>query len=62
MKANPFEMIVAHFGSVQAAALALGCTTQAVYNWKRGVPRMRALQVEAMTQGRLKAVDLVRAA
>lgn len=62
MKKTAFDIIVAHFGSVAETAQALGCTTQAVYYWRTRIPRGRALQIEAITRGKLKAVDLVRAA
>lgn len=43
-----------YFGSIRAAAEALGMTTQALYAWGDEVPRTRQSHVEAATKGRIK--------
>lgn len=47
--------VVAHFGSIQAVADALGIKYQSVYGWSdNGVPLGRQWQLQAMTKGKLK--------
>lgn len=43
-----------YFGSIRAAADALGMTTQALYSWGEDVPRTRQAHVESATKGRVK--------
>ena len=45
-----------HYGSIPAAARALGLVRQAVYQWRRtGIPALRQLQIEIATSGELRA-------
>lgn len=54
--------IYEHFGSKSALARALGVDRAAVTQWAReGVPPLRAIQIEAMTHGLFKAVDIIGA-
>lgn len=57
-----YQRLIAHFGGSQAAAAdALGVKPQVVANWKRrGVPVERALEIEAVTKGRITATDVLR--
>lgn len=57
---NKFTVIIEHFGGVQATASALGIDRQAVYKWKwnNAIPRLRAFEIERLTNGKLKADDL----
>ena len=43
-----------YFGSIRAAADALGMTTQALYAWGEEVPGTRQSHVQAATKGRIK--------
>lgn len=43
-----------YFGSIRAAADALGMTTQALYAWGEEVPSTRQAHVQAATKGRIK--------
>lgn len=47
--------VIAHFGSVSAAAEALGITTQAISMWPKTVPMGRQYQLEKITAGKLRA-------
>ena len=49
------KQAIAHFKTVRALADALGITTQAVRQWPRDVPELRALQLEKLTKGKLAA-------
>ena len=46
---------IEHFGSVQKVAAALGIFRSAVYQWGPNVPPRRALELEKLTKGKLKA-------
>ena len=46
--------VIDHFGSIQAAANALGITKSAVSQWKAKVPRGAAYIAQAITDGALK--------
>lgn len=48
--------VIAHFGSVSAAADALGITSQAISMWPDAVPMGRQYQLEKITNGKLQAV------
>ncbi|MBE0434701.1 MAG: helix-turn-helix domain-containing protein [Methylomicrobium sp.] len=52
--------LIDYFGSVRFTALELGVSTSAVYEWEhgKGMPPGRAIQIEAITGGEFKAVDL----
>jgi hypothetical protein len=43
------------YGSVANLAAALKCSTSAIYQWGDDVPRTSALELEKMTDGKLKA-------
>jgi DNA-binding transcriptional regulator YdaS (Cro superfamily) len=55
------EKIIEWFGSQRALAAALGVTDGAVSQWVADgqLPPYRALQIERLTNGELKAVDYV---
>jgi len=56
-----FERAVRHFGSQAALARAVGITPQSVNQYKRvGFSAETALRIERLTEGRLRALDLVR--
>jgi len=52
---------VDHFGSQAEMAKVLGVSRAAVSHWLRAeaFPPARAIQIEAMTKGAIKALDLV---
>lgn len=56
-----FENVIKHFGNQSKLALALGVTRQAVALWKAdgSIPPGNAVQIERLTKGEFKAVDLV---
>ena len=54
-----FQELFDYFGSANRFAGALDVTTQAVVHWqKRGIPARVAIQIEQITGGRFKAIDL----
>ena len=56
-----FEDLFNHFGSQNKMAGKLNVTTQAISQWVRDgkVPPARAIEIECLTQGKFKAVNLV---
>lgn len=46
---------IEHFGSEAALARALGIKQQSVQDWGEVVPKLRQLQIEKLTDGKLKA-------
>ncbi len=46
---------IAHFGSRQALADALGITREATYVWRDDVPYLRQCQLQIITAGKLVA-------
>lgn len=56
------QQAIAHFGTKAALARALGIKRQAITTWGKTVPLLRALQLEKITEGKLKAPPVVRAA
>lgn len=56
-----FEQVIEHFGNQSKLALALGVTRQAVALWKieGSIPPGNAVQIERLTEGKFKAIDLV---
>ena len=54
--------ILKHFGgSHEAMAVALGVTRAAVTQWFLGcIPSYRALQIELITDGKFKAVEIYK--
>ena len=58
---NPFEKLVAHFGSQAATASALNVKQGSVSGWVRGVHGCSAevaLRAEVLTCGEVKASEL----
>lgn len=53
--------VVDHFGSVQKVADVLGIFRSAIYQWGEDVPPRRALEIEKLTRGKLKAPPVVSA-
>jgi hypothetical protein len=50
------EDLVAHYGSANQAARALGYSKQAVSHWKRsGIPFDAQFRIQLKTKGKLKA-------
>ena len=49
---------IKHYETVEALAAVLGITTNAVYQWGDKVPRLRALEIEKETDGKLKAQNV----
>jgi DNA-binding transcriptional regulator YdaS (Cro superfamily) len=58
---NTLKILIEHFGSQNKLAIALGVTKEAVSQWfKAGeIPPARAIQIEKLTDGKIKAIDLV---
>lgn len=50
---NFYESLIVHFGGMHEAAKALGCTYQALNNWKfrGGVPLAAVKKIEEITGG-----------
>jgi DNA-binding transcriptional regulator YdaS (Cro superfamily) len=61
MIVEKLERLREHFGSYTKIALALDITPQAINEWKvRGkIPPVSALKVERITEGKIKAIELV---
>lgn len=54
-----YNEIISHFGSHANLARALGVTRVAVTLWRTdGIPAQRAIQIERVTGGKFKAVDI----
>lgn len=55
-----YDDVIAHFGSQQAAADALDISQPSISDWKRSerIPHIRQLQIEHVTDGKLKADEL----
>lgn len=54
-----YDQLIEHFGTQTAAAAALGVNQASVSDWKRnGIPHIRQLHVEHVTDGDLKADPL----
>lgn len=49
------EQVVAHFGTQEKAAEALGVTQGSVSAWRDGIPPLRQYQIQLVTGGVLKA-------
>lgn len=49
------EQVFKHFKGKARAAVALGIKVPSVYGWGRYPPKLRQLQVERITGGKLKA-------
>lgn len=55
------DEICKHFGGQSALAEALGVDRSAVTQWKTdGVPAFRAVQIEGITKGKFRAVDILQ--
>ena len=52
--------LIAHFGTVAAMARALGVAPPAVHQWVAAgrIPPLRAFEIEEITGGKFKAVDI----
>lgn len=47
--------VISHFGNATKAANALGVTKSAISQWPETIPRLRAFEIERITNGELKA-------
>ncbi len=56
-----FEELFKHFGNQNKMAGKLDVTTQAISQWVRDkkIPPSRAIQIESITGGKFKAINLV---
>lgn len=55
-----FDEICNYFGNQARLAKALNVTRVAVSIWKReGIPAARAIEIEKLTEGRFKAVEII---
>ena len=53
------QELIKHFGNKRRMAIALGVDAAAVAWWTRnGLPALRAIQIERLTNGKFKAVDI----
>lgn len=53
--------LIAHFGNKSRLADALNVSRSAVTQWGiNGIPPMRAIAIESITEGKFKAADMVR--
>lgn len=58
-----FHKVVNHYGSDKLVAIALGCSLQFinfVSNGKRDLPALMAMRIEFLTNGKFKAIKLLR--
>jgi DNA-binding transcriptional regulator YdaS (Cro superfamily) len=58
------EDVVQELGGCAVLARQIGVSTQAVWNWvyaNKKIPPQRAIQIEALTNGKYKAAELVNA-
>ena len=46
--------VISHFGTAAKAAKALGLTKSAISQWPAAIPRLRAFEIERITNGKLK--------
>jgi DNA-binding transcriptional regulator YdaS (Cro superfamily) len=52
--------IFKHFGSAKALADELGISQSAVSQWQdTGIPPTRAIEIERLTDGKIKATDIM---
>lgn len=60
MKNDKLQQVIGHYGSQAKLAELLGVTRAAVTQWVNdgGMPPLRAIQIEVMSGGDFKAVDL----
>jgi|DEB0MinimDraft_3_1074331.scaffolds.fasta_scaffold54880_2 DNA-binding transcriptional regulator YdaS (Cro superfamily) len=60
MDANTsLRVAAAYLGGLGRLALKLDLSRQAIYKWRdNGIPLKRALEIERLTEGRVKASDL----
>ena len=49
------QQVIDHFGSQAAVAQALGIAQPSVAQWHESPPALRQLQIEALTNGALRA-------
>jgi len=58
---SAIDRMVAYFGSQAEVARVLKVTPSAVTQWLQAgaIPAQRAIQIEALTKGEIKALDLV---
>lgn len=55
------EKIIDHFGGTNKMAKAMGVSPPAVCQWVvKGTPAARAIQIEALTGGKFKAIEIVK--
>lgn len=47
-----YEEVIKHFGGPVKLAEALGIERQAVYQWKKKIPRLRQHEIEKLTDGK----------
>lgn len=52
---HTFQEVIEHFEGITGLAKQLGCTTQAISQWKGQIPEPRAYQIEVLSKGRFKA-------
>ena len=58
-KVEIFESLIKHFVSVHNITKVIDLTSSSIYQWKRiGVPVDRAVQIQELTNGEIKAKDL----
>lgn len=51
-----YEQLIKHFGSQTAIARALSLSSPSVWEWQtNGIPDERQLEIERLTDGKLKA-------
>lgn len=56
-----YEKIIEYFGGTNKMARTLGVSHPAVCQWAvNGIPAARAIQIEALTDGKFKAIEIVK--
>ncbi len=50
--------VIEHFDGIPELAMKLGIKPQAIYQWGSYIPPEQAIEIERLSAGRFKAVDL----
>mgnify|MGYP001613331029 FL=1 len=60
---TPIDRLIAHFGNVNETAKAFGYDRQLIDMWRRrGIPFKRGTEVERISGGKIKAIEVWEAA
>ena len=51
--------VIEYFGGIPALSKALNIKPQAIYQWGGSIPRLRAFEIQHLTDGKILAEDLI---